>query len=378
VGDPVYLDCNATTPMEPAVAEIVCRYMVDEFGNAGSRTHEFGARAKRAVEHARRQVAEVVRAEPSEVAFTSGATESNNLALLGLRQAGEDSGRRHIVSTQIEHKAVLEPLSYLATQGFEIDLVPPNRGGWVEPSAIAEVLRPDSLLVSVMHVNNETGVEQPLEEICALLADHPAFLHTDAAQGFGKRLEPLRHPRLDLISISGHKIYGPKGVGALIVRRRRGERPPLQPLLLGGGQEGGLRAGTLPVALLAGLGVAADLSTKENDRRSRSCLETKGFIVASLEKLDIQVFGDPERTLPSVLTFGLHGLDSEAAMLAMKDLVAVSNGSACTSTLYEPSHVLMAMGYSEEEVLTAVRWSWCHQTPLPDVGETARVLATLL
>lgn len=372
-----YLDCNATTPIEPRVAAVVQRYLVEEFGNAGSRTHGFGTRALKAVERAREQVAGVVGAETSEVVFTSGATEGNNLALLGLRDEAERSGRRHVITTQIEHKAVLEPLEHLQQSGFDVDFVAPSRGGWVDPEAIAERLRPDTLAVSLMHVNNETGVAQPLEGVCRVLADHPALLHTDAAQGFGKEIAVLRSPRIDLISISGHKIYGPKGVGALIVRKRNGQRPALRPLVFGGGQEAGLRPGTLPVALVAGLGEAAECAASEHERRAAVCQELRGAILDGLAPLDIEVHGDLERTLPHVLNFSVPGLDSEAAMLILKDVVAVSNGSACTSTSYEPSHVLLAMGLSAEEAESALRWSWCHMTEAPRMDEVVRLLGAL-
>jgi len=373
---PVYLDCNATTPIDPAVRDVVLHYMLEEFGNAGSRTHEYGARANRAVQHARGQVAKVVDAQREDVVFTSGATESNNLAILGLAPFGEREGRRHIVSTQIEHKAVLEPLEALASRGFEVTLVPPTRGGWVETDAILDAVRPDTLLVSAMHVNNETGVIQPIEEIADRLADHPAFLHTDAAQGFGKELDQLRHPRIDMISVSGHKLYAPKGVGALILRRRQFKRPPLTPLMYGGGQERGLRPGTLPVPLIAGLGAAAELAIARNAEWRNACERFRDALLAAIEPLKPQVNAPIERTLPNTLNFTLTGLDSEAAMLGLKNVVAISNGSACTSQSYEPSHVLRAMRLPEERVDGALRWSWCYLSTGPDWTEVVTGIAS--
>ena len=362
----VYLDCNATTPIEPRVQEEVRRYMTIEFGNAGSRTHGFGARAKEAVQRARDQVAAVVSAKRDEVIFTSGATESNNLAILGLAKHGEETGRKHIVSTQIEHKAVLEPLQVLATRGFDVTLIPPTSGGWVEPEAVKNAVRDDTLLVSVMHVNNETGVAQPVSEVAETLADHPAFLHVDAAQGFGKDLITLQDSRLDLISVSAHKIYGPKGVGALVVRRRRFKRPRLTPLLYGGGQERGLRPGTLPVPLVVGLGLAADLAARHAHERTETCRTFRELALKALAPLGAFINGDQEKTLPHTLNLSFPGLDSEAVMVALKDVVAISNGSACTSQSYEPSHVLKAMGLSDEIVAGAVRISWCHMTECVD------------
>ena len=202
---PVYLDCNATTPLEPEVRDILLRYLTEEYGNEGSRTHEYGARAKQAVQKARDQVAAVVAAQRDEVIFTSGATESNNLAILGLRAAGAEQGRRHVITTAIEHKAVLEPCAVLEAEGFTVTRLPVTAGGWVDPEAVRAALQPDTWLVSIMQANNETGVRQPLSAITEALKDHPAWFHTDAAQGFGKDLDPLRHPRIDLISLSGHK-----------------------------------------------------------------------------------------------------------------------------------------------------------------------------
>jgi cysteine desulfurase len=358
----IYLDCNATTPLEPRVREAMLHYFDVEYGNAGSRTHEFGHRAKNAVQRARAQVATVVDADPLDVIFTSGATESNNLALLGLAPHGQETGRKHILSTAIEHKAVLEPLEVLSKRGFEITLVPPETEGWVSPEAIKAALRDDTLLVSVMHANNETGVLQPIGEIAAVLSDHPAFFHVDAAQGFGKEIAGLRSGRIDLISISGHKIYGPKGIGSLIMRSRGNKRAPLSPLFFGGGQERGLRPGTLPVPLIVGLGVAAELAVQEAIERARKNLRFKEALRSALMPLEPTWNGAWERALPNVVNLSLPGLDSEAVMLSLKGRIAISNGSACTSESYQPSHVLQAMRLSGPELRGAVRISWCHLT----------------
>jgi len=375
---PVYLDCNATTPIEPRVRDKCLQYMDLEFGNAGSRTHAFGTDAQKAVNRAREQVAAIVDAAPEEVVFTSGATESNNLAILGLAAFGEKSNRRHIVATAIEHKAVLEPIEQLSERGFEVTLVPSRGDGWVQPQQIFDAVRDDTLLVSVMHVNNETGVVQPLGEIAELLSDHPAYLHTDAAQGFGKDFEPLQTKRLDLISLSGHKIYGPKGVGGLIARRRKHKRPPLAPLVFGGGQERGLRPGTQPVHLIVGLGEAAEIAKCENAERTRQCELYKSQLLDGLAALGPTIHGCPERTLANVVNLSFGTLDSEAVMLAIKDEVAISNGSACTSTSYEPSHVLIAMGLTEDQSQSALRWSWCHLTEQPDWKEITKRVQQLL
>ncbi|OBK56470.1 cysteine desulfurase DndA [Mycobacterium gordonae] len=376
-GRPVYLDCNATTPMDPRVGEEVMKYLVHEFGNAGSRTHAYGQTAKHRVKRAREEVAAVVGAQPDEVFFTSGATESDNLAILGLAAHGRATGKRHIISSQIEHKAVLEPLEVLSKQGFEVTLLAPTDGGWIDPENVRRALRMDTLLVSIMAVNNETGVIQPLAEIAEILSDHDAFFHVDGAQGFGKLVGPLRERRIDLVSISGHKVYAPKGVGALVARRRRFTRPPLQPLMYGGGQERGLRPGTLPVALIAGLGLASALALAESADRTRRCMGIKNEALSALEPLGIALNGDPERTVPHTLNFSAPGVDSEAAIVALKDVAAVSNGSACTSQSYKPSHVLTAARLPTQQVTGALRLSWSHLTPSVSWGAIAERLASL-
>lgn len=357
---PVYLDCNATTPIDPRVLEAVIRFSSEEFGSAGSRTHVFGARARLACEGARSTIASLVDAESEDVVFTSGATESNNLALMGLAAFGEQSGRKHIVSTAIEHKSVLKPLEVLSRRGFDVELVRPVSGGWVEAAAIVERVRPETLLVSVMQVNNETGVFQPIEEIAAGLSGLDVYFHVDAAQGFGRRLEGLREKRLDLISVSAHKIYGPKGIGALIARRL--DRLPLSPLFHGGGQEGGMRPGTLPVQLVVGFGVAASTAERERAEREMSCQRFRRRLLEALAPLGPVRNGDESRCMPHVLNVSFPGVDAEAVIDAVGDLIAISNGSACTSQSLSASHVVRAMGKAEEVVRGAVRFSWCHMT----------------
>lgn len=374
---PIYLDCNATTPLDPAAREVMLEYLDEEMGNAGSRTHGYGTRARKAVEEARRSVAEAVAAQEDEIVFTSGATESNNLAILGLANHGWETKRRHVVSSRLEHKAVLEPLDALEKRGFEVTYLTAHADGTLCLEELEDVLQEDTLLVSLMQVNNETGVIQPLDEIAARLGDHPAYLHVDAAQGFGKLIEPLQHPRIDLMSVSAHKVYGPKGVGALMVRRRRFKRPPLKPLLVGGGQERGLRPGTLPVPLIVGFGEATRQAVEHQARRRARCEDIRQEALDELAALNPRFHGDPENTITHTLNFGVPGVDGEAAMVALKDLVAISNGSACTSTSYEPSHVLLAMGLSESQASEALRFSWCHMTPSPPWREIVGRLKSL-
>lgn len=372
----VYLDFNATTPVLPEVAELVCKLMLEEFGNAGSRTHEFGVAAKRAVEVARAQVAAVVNADKTEVIFTSGATESNNIAIQGLRSFAEKNNKKHIITSKIEHKAVLEPIEFLEKHGFDVTYLDANQSGQVDISQFKAALRDDTVLVSLMHVNNETGAIQPISEICELLAGHETYLHVDAAQSFGKLSANLDNPRIDLISASGHKIYAPKGVGALIIRRRGFMKPPLEPIYFGGGQEKGLRPGTLATPLIAGFGLACEIATKNGSKWFAHVSALKSEFVEQLKSLNIQINGD--NASPYVVNFSVPGVNSEAAMVKLKGIIAVSNGSACTSSSYTPSHVLTAMGLEPERITGAIRISFGIQTKEIPYKEIVYALSELV
>lgn len=369
----VYLDCAATTPLDPHVLDVCLRYLRDDFGNAGSRTHASGQTARRAVEQARDQIAAVAAANRGDVIITSGATEANNLALLGLEAHGRATNRRHLISTAIEHRAVLEPLEELARRGFSLTLLPPNPAGIVDPAALAAALRPDTLLVSVMHVNNETGAIQPLEALAETLHHHPAYFHTDASQGFAKDPAPLRHPRIDLISASAHKLCGPKGVGALIARRRGRDRAPLQPLTFGGGQERGLRPGTLPVPLIAAFGEAAARWSAHATERRVAAERFRAQLLDALAPLQPTVNGDPAQSLPFLVNLSIPGFDAETLLETWAPFVEASAGAACSAQTYTCSPVLAAMGLSGNRAAGAVRLSWCHLTPMPDT--TAMIAA---
>jgi cysteine desulfurase len=355
---PLYLDYNATAPLDPRVFEAMRPYFLEEVGNAGSRTHIYGQRAKEAVEKARGQVANLLGARTDEIVFTSGATESNNTVLFGLTQHAVAAQRRHILASVIEHKAVLEPLEKLGELGFSVELLPVTTGGYVEPATVRKALRPDTLLVSIMHANNETGVLQPVIEIGELLADTGIFFHVDAAQTFGKAVETLTKLQCDFLSISGHKISGPKGIGAMYARRRGGQRRPLVPLLYGGGQEMGLRPGTIPVPLVVGLGEAASFAAREYADRRRSAAQVKAQLLSDLATVEFHLNGDAERCQSHVVNVSFPGIDSEALMMAVRSELAFSNGAACTSASYAPSHVLKAMGLSDDRISSAVRLSW--------------------
>jgi cysteine desulfurase len=355
---PVYLDYNATTPMDPRVFEAMLPYHLTEFGNAGSQTHIYGQKARRAVDRARGQVAEILGGNAQDIIFTSGATESNNVALLGLMRHGVDIDRKHILASAIEHKAVLEPLGRLREFGFEVELVPVTTGGFVEPEAVRARLRPDTLVVSVMHANNETGVLQPVVEISELLAETKTLFHVDGAQTYGKEVESLRCLKCDFIAISGHKIYGPKGIGALRVSSRVSQRKLLSPLMAGGGQEMGLRPGTLPVPLVVGLGAAAELARNEYRERRAQAERLKRKFLGELAAVEHRINGDLTRMQSHVVNVSFPGVDSEALMLALRSEIAISNGAACTSSGHFPSHVLRSMGLAEDRLASAVRFSW--------------------
>ncbi|MFE5596596.1 cysteine desulfurase DndA [Streptomyces sp. NPDC056549] len=352
-----YLDVAATTRVDPRVADVVLHWMTEDFGNAGSRTHEYGARAKKAVQEARAFLAATVGAKTEEVIFTSGATESNNIALLGIAPHGEKHERRHIITSAIEHKAVIEPLLHLQGKGFEVDFLEPGPSGRITTEAVLEKLRPDTLLVSLMHVNNETGVIQPVAELAERLRKTPTFLHVDAAQGYGKIPQDLKAP-IDMISISGHKIGAPKGVGALVTRRRGWDKAPLEPIMFGGGQERKLRPGTLPVPLIMGLYEAAKIFQEGQARWARDALAMRERMLTALGETRFHINGDADHTVPHILNVTFDGLNAEALIVRLKDQVAVATGSACTSASYTPSHVLTAMGLPEEVATNGLRFSW--------------------
>ena len=369
----IYLDCNATTPIEPEVVEKMNNYLTKDFGNEGSHTHNFGSTAKRAVQEATDHVVSLVNASRNEIIFTSGATESNNIAILGLRDYGLKKNKKHIISSAIEHKAVLEPIQELEKLGFEVDIVNVDETGRVNPKDIKDKLKEDTLLVSIMGVNNETGIIQPIHEIIEIIKDHDCYFHVDAAQMYGKNIDTLSNKRIDLMSISGHKIFGPKGIGALVTRLRNFNKPPLQPLFFGGGQQAKLRPGTLPVHLIVGLGIAAKIAKKNLKKRQEQNKKIYDQIIKLIKSLNGNLNGDEKYLLGNCINFSIPTIDAEAFMLTTKDLISISNGSACTSSTYEPSHVIKAMNSNENIVKGAVRISWCHLTdnkiPVEEIKE---------
>ena len=350
---PIYLDYQATTPMDPRVLDAMLPYLTDQFGNPASTQHRFGNAAETAVETARAQVAGLIGAGPREIVFTSGATESNNLAVKGAARFHK-ARRPHVVTLETEHKCVLESCNRLKREGHDVTVLPVGADGLVELARLAEAIADTTVLVSIMAVNNEIGVIQPLAEIGALCRAKGAYFHCDAAQAAGKIPIDVEAMAIDLLSISGHKVYGPKGIGALYVRRR--PRVRLEPLFDGGGQERGFRAGTLPAAACVGLGeacvIAARAMTEEAGRLEAQRDLFLGLITAALD--GVMVNGDLEARIPGNLNLSFAGVTSEDLIAALPEL-AISSGSACTSASVEPSYVLRALRLPEERAAGGVR-----------------------
>jgi len=356
----VYLDYNASTPIDERVLDVMIDVYRNHFGNADSRTHEHGIAARNLAETARGQMASMLGVEKHEIVFTSGATESNNISILGLAEYGEKQQKKHIISTAIEHKSILEPLSHLQKLGFEVDFVSPDEGGVISSKTVLSLIRKDTLLVSIMHANNETGMIQPVDEIGKALHDTNVLFHIDAAQSCGKLADEIRGLKYDLLSVSGHKMYAPQGVGALIMRNKSFKKPPISPIMFGGGHEGGVRAGTLPVALIAGLGEACAIAEKEYMENLRQYMENKNQIIEILQKSGVNyaINGNQDLCMANTLNVSFLGVDSEALLLSVKQYCSMSNGSACTSRDYSHSHVLSAMGLTADRIESAIRISW--------------------
>ncbi len=359
----VYLDYNASTPIDEKVLERMIEVYHSHYGNADSRTHVFGTDAKEIVSSARKTIAEILAVDSTDVFFTSGSTESNNMAILGLLDYAIESGRNHFITTSIEHKSVLEAMKHLQEKGCVVDFVSPDDSGRIKPEQILDLVTEKTLLVSMMHVNSETGVIQPIEEVGTALAGRKTYFHIDATQGFGKLNDSLRNVKYNMLSITAHKLGGPQGVGAFIMRRDRTyRRPPVKQLMYGGQQERGYRPGTTPVALVAGFALAAELCDKEAAAHMKSCETIKQSLFAAVKGLNYAVNGDQEYCLPSTINISFRGVDAEGIFLATKEKYAFSNGSACNSGSHAPSYVLTAMGLDEARVSEAVRISWNHST----------------
>jgi cysteine desulfurase len=373
----IYLDHHATTPVDPAVVAAMLPYFTERFGNPSGKSHAFAAEANQAVERARAQVAELVGAHADEIVFTSGATEADNLAVRGAARALAPKGR-HVVTSVLEHAAVLEPCRTLEREGFEVTRVGVGGDGIVDVEDVRRALRPDTVLVSLMAANNEIGTVQPVAEVGALCQEHGAVFHTDAVQAVGRLPVSVDDWRVDLMSLSAHKMYGPKGVGALFVRK--GRRPPLrlQPQMEGGGQERGLRSGTLNVPGIVGFGEAARLSSEALTRGEAGRIGSlRDRLLASLRSSieGIEVNGGLEARLPGNLNLSIEGIEAETLLLSLGDMVALSSGAACSEAGGKGSHVLRALGLDDARVYSSIRFGVGRYNIEGDVDETARLLA---
>ncbi|MCB1847537.1 MAG: IscS subfamily cysteine desulfurase [Halieaceae bacterium] len=363
---PIYLDYLATTPVDPRVVEkmLQCLSMDGIFGNAASRSHIYGWKAEEVVEQARRQVADLIGADPREIVWTSGATESDNLAIKGVAQYHRERGR-HLVTSRIEHKAVLDSCRYLEDEGFEVTYLEPGADGLIAPQAVAAALRPDTILVSIMHANNELGTVNDIAAIGRVTRAAGVLFHCDAAQSAAKLPLDLGQLEVDLMSLSAHKMYGPKGVGVLYVRRQ--PRVRLQAQMHGGDHERGMRSGTLATHQVVGMGEAARLAAASLQEEIERLTDLRERFWAGISDLgDIQVNGHRQQRLPGALNVAVAGVDGEVLLMSLKDL-ALSTGSACTSASLEPSYVLRAIGLPDELAHSSLRFSFGRFTSPEDV-----------
>jgi cysteine desulfurase len=352
---PIYLDRHATTPVDERVLAAMLPYFTERFGNATSTTHEYGWEVAAAVDRSRERIAAVIGAEPREIIFTSGATEANNLALKGVAEAYYGKGQ-HIITAATEHNAILDPCEYLAGLGFEITYLPVGSDGIIDVDLLKQSLRSDTILVSMMAANNEIGVLQPLTEIGRLCRQENILFHTDAAQAIGQIPIDVNSMHIDLLSITAHKIYGPKGIGALYVRSRN-PRVKLSPQLHGGGHERGMRSGTLYSPQIVGMAEAIDIATSDRDAESSRLLELRQRLWVRLQELpEIYLNGHPDLRLPGNLNISIAGVDGNALLLGLRDTVALSSGAACSSAKIAPSHVLKAIGRNDRLAYAALRF----------------------
>jgi len=373
--DPIYLDYAATTPVDPRVAEKMSRCLLVQgnFGNPASRSHVYGWRAEEAVEQARVQVANVLAADPREIVWTSGATESDNLAIKG---AAYQAAKRHIVTSVTEHKAVLDTCAFLETEGFEVTYLLPDEHGRIEVDSVAAAIRQDTLLASIMHVNNELGTINDVAAIGKICKEKNVLFHVDAAQSFGKLEINVRAMNIDMLSVSAHKLYGPKGMGMLYVRRE----PPvkLHPLIHGGGHEMGMRSGTLATHQIVGLGEAASLMQGHMFEEQARLSGFRQRLAAHLQQIpDAFIHSHPEHNLPSILNVGFADVDGETLILALDDL-AISSGSACTSASVEPSYVLRALGVDDDIAHASIRVSFGRFTSADEIDHAGRRIADVV
>ena len=353
---PIYLDCHATTPVDPRVLEVMLPYFTEIFGNPASKNHTYGNDAFRAVEESRDTLAKAIKARPQEIVFTSGATESINLAIKGTALANRNRGK-HFITVATEHKAMLDCFEWLAANDFESTILPVDATGLLDPSQVANAIRPDTILVSVMAANNEIGVLQPLEEIGKICRERSVYFMTDATQAVGKIPLDVQRLHVDLLAASGHKVYGPKGIGLLYVRRSN-PRVALEAIIHGGGHEKGLRSGTLATPNIVGFAKAIEISLKEMAKENERLRRLRDQLLASLVATitDAKVNGSMDQRLAGNLNIVVPGVESEALMISLKAELSISSGSACTTAAVLPSHVLKALGLSDAESHSSLRF----------------------
>ena len=352
---PIYLDCHATTPVDERVLEAMLPYFRESFGNPASVGHFYGWESEAAVKLAREAIAIAINATPEEIVFTSGATEANNLALKGVAESYHQKGR-HMITVQTEHSAVLDPCAYLQSLGFEITYLPIKADGLIDLQELEQAIRSDTILVSVMAANNEIGVLQPIAKIGQICRDHQVLFHSDAAQAIGKIPLDVNAMQIDLMSLTAHKIYGAKGIGALYVRRRN-PRVSIAPQLHGGGHERGMRSGTLYTPQIVGFAKALEIAIASQSEEQQKTLALREYLWQRLKECDrIMLNGHPTQRLAGNLNVSFEGINGQALMLALQPIVAISSGSACTSAKTAPSHVLMALGHSKELAYASIRF----------------------
>lgn len=352
---PIYLDCHATTPVDPQVMAAMLPYFTEYFGNPSSINHQYGWEAEAAVKQAREIIADAINATPTEIIFTSGATEANNLAIKGVAEAYVEKGQ-HIITVATEHNAVIDPCKYLETLGFTVTYLPVGEDGIIDLQTLEAAFRDDTILVSVMAANNEIGVLQPLAAIGAMCRDRQILFHTDAAQAIGKIPLDVEGMHIDLMSLTAHKVYGPKGIGALYVRRRQ-PRVAIAPQLHGGGHERGMRSGTLYTPQIVGFGKAVEIALSVQESENQRLTSLRQQLWQRLASLSgIYLNGHPTQRLPGNLNVSIEGVDGAALLLGLQGVVALSSGSACSSTSTTPSHVLTALGRSESLAYASLRF----------------------
>ncbi|KYR00479.1 cysteine desulfurase [Tieghemostelium lacteum] len=369
---PIYLDMQATTPIDPRVLDAMLPLYTESYGNPHSKTHDYGWTSNELVEAAREQVAKVIGADPKEIIFTSGATESNNLAIKGVARFYRDK-KKHIVTTVTEHKCVLDSCRHLETEGFKVTYIPVKENGLIDLKVLEDAITPETSIVSVMMVNNEIGIIQPMKEIGKICKAKGVFFHTDAAQAVGKIPIDVNEMNIDLLSISGHKIYGPKGVGGLYVRRR--PRVRLDPIITGGGQERGLRSGTLPSTLAVGFGKACEIARLEMDHDKKWVKFLYDRLLKGIQENvpQVKINGDLDARYFGNLNVSFSFVEGESLLMAIKD-VACSSGSACTSSSLEPSYVLRSLGLEEDMAHSSIRFGIGRFTTIDEIDFTINLL----